>query len=145
MPAPVAPPVPAPVAPPVPAPVAPPPAPAPAPTPPADNVFVVEASGVVGDYLQLVQGYNIGDFVTSSVHGTTCLEIMNTAYVVDPSVFGTIEGPCVVPSPAPPPPVPAPSPSTSGYSCINNVCEFVSSGAQYATLKECNLNCGDQL
>jgi len=142
------PPVPAPTTPPpvpvpVPAPVAPPPVPAP--TPPVDNVFVVEATGVVGDYLQLVQGYSIGDFVTSSVHGTTCLEIMNTAHVVDPSVFGTIEGPCIVPTPAPPPPVPAPTANTSGYSCINNTCQFVSSGAQYSTLKQCNLECGNQV
>ena len=148
--APVPQPVPQPIAPvpqPVPQPVAPVPVPSPVPQPvPApvvNNVFIVEGTGVVGDYLQLVQGYSIGDFVTSSVHGTTCLEIMGATYVVNPSAFGTIEGPCIVPTPQPVP-VPAPTASTSGYSCINNTCEFVASGAQYPTLRDCNLACSEQ-
>jgi len=48
-----------------------------------------------------------------------------------------------VPTPQPVP-VPAPTASTSGYSCINNTCEFVASGAQYPTLRDCNLACSEQ-
>ena len=115
---------------------------APATTQPPDNVFVVEATGVVGDYIQIAQGYSIGDFITSSVHGTTCLEIMATAYVVDPGVFGTIEGPCNLTTATT---ATTAAPSTSGYSCVNGSCQFVSSGAQYPTLKACNLECGNQV
>ena len=110
-------------------------------TQPADNVFVVEATGVVGDYIQIAQGYSIGDFITTSAHGTTCVEIMATAYVVNPGAFGTIEGPC----PPPTTTTTTTQPSTSGYSCVNGSCQFVSSGAQYPTLKACNLECGNQV
>ena len=96
----------------------------------------------MGDYIQIAQGYSIGDFITTSAHGTTCVEIMATAYVVNPGAFGTIEGPC-------PPPTTTTTttqaPSTSGYSCVNGSCQFVSSGAQYPTLKACNLECGNQV
>jgi hypothetical protein len=92
---------------PTPTPALPTPTPTPAPTP-ADNIFGVErVSDGFSTYAQLAQGYSINDLVTISNDGSSCYEIMFIDYVVNPSIFPTITGPCATPAPTPTP-TPAP-------------------------------------
>lgn len=64
---------------------------------PPDNVFVVERqSDGFATYVQLDSGYQVGNTdITVSTDGAVCYDITGTAYVSNPTSFGTITGSCI--------------------------------------------------
>ena len=119
-------PTPPPTPPPTPAPVEPTPVPV-TPPPVVDNVFAVErGSDGFSTYVQYNGSYGVNDLVILSNDPTQCYEVMNTSYVVDPTIYGTITGTCTTPAPTPPP---TPAPVVLNYACGGgNITQSTSAG-----------------